>query len=84
MKNIETSILSLKPYAVLFMALTSAIISSIFWVQNYGDDHYYPIQSGEHIEEDHRELKADIEKIRDQNIEIILMLGHIEGSLSND
>jgi|15BtaG_2_1085339.scaffolds.fasta_scaffold28303_3 hypothetical protein len=84
MKNNKNNISTLKPYAVLFMTLTSAIVSSIFWVQNYGEDHYYPLSSGEHIEEEHREIKADIEKIRDQNIEMILMLGRIEGALSND
>lgn len=82
--NNKLNISALKPYAVLFMTLTSAIITSIFWVQNYGESRYYPLLSGEHIEEDHRELKADIEKIRDQNIEIILSLGRIEGALSND
>ena len=81
MKN---NISTLKSYAVLFMTITSAIISSIFWVQSYGESHYYSISSGEHIEEEHHEIKADIEKIRDQNIEMILMLGRIEGALSND
>jgi hypothetical protein len=83
-QNNQNNMSSLKPYAVLFMTLTSAIVSSIFWVQNYGEDHYFPLRAGEHIEEEYKELKDDIEKIRDQNIEIILALGRIEGAISND
>lgn len=84
MKDNKNNISTLKPYAVLFMTLISAIVSSIFWVQSYGEDHYYPLDSGKHIEEEQREIKDDIEKIRDQNIEMLLMLGRIEGAISND
>ena len=73
-----------KQYAVLVMSLVSAIVTSIFWVQSYGEDHYYALNSGEYMESEITDMQDDIEKIRDQNIEIILMLGRIEGALSND
>jgi len=79
MANRQTD--KLKQYFVLSMSLISAAISSIFWVQNYGENHYYPLRSGEYVENEIKEIQGEISKIRDQNTEIILMLGRIEGAL---
>ena len=84
MSNNKISLSEIKLYISLLIATATILLSSVFWIQNYCKENYYSIQSGIYIEEEHKEFKDEINKIREQNIEIILMLGRIEGELKND
>ena len=75
---------SFKQWVGITLSLIGAVIASIFWIQSYGGAHYYSEIAGENLEAELQEVKADIRLIRDQNNDIILMLGRIEGRLESN
>ena len=65
----------------MLIAVISVLLNGVFWVQNTNDEQYYAKLSGENLESKVRDLKDDMKIIRDQNDEISVMLGRIEGRL---
>ena len=71
--NIKT----LKEYILLVVAIITAIAGIIFWVQNVDKDKI------ERLENDIELIQADINKIKDNNTEILRVIGRLEGKLDN-
>lgn len=80
----ENDLMRFKPLFVFFISGLSIVVSSIFWVQNYSENHFYSITSGAHLEAEINDLNEELKYVRKQNEEMILMLGRIEGMLEND
>ena len=58
------------------IAIVAAIASIIFWVQSADDGRI------QHIEDEVKELKADMKEINKQNSEILRLIGRIEGAMT--
>ena len=66
----KSNISQVKEWTTFAIAIVAAIASIIFWVQ---------IQ---HIEDEVKELKADMKEINKQNSEILRLIGRIEGAMT--
>jgi uncharacterized membrane protein (DUF106 family) len=62
---------------MLIVAIITAIAGIIFWVQNVDKDKI------ERLENDIELIQADINKIKDNNTEILRVIGRLEGKLDN-
>tara|TARA_R100000664_G_scaffold30279_1_gene42698 strand:- start:241 stop:483 length:243 start_codon:yes stop_codon:yes gene_type:complete len=71
--NIKT----LKEYILLVVAIITAIAGIIFWVQNVDKDRI------DRLEKDIELIQFDINKIKDNNTEILRVIGRLEGKLDN-
>ena len=71
--NIKT----LKEYILLVVAIITAIAGIIFWVQNVDKDRI------DRLERDIELIQVDINKIKDNNTEILRDVGRLEGKLDN-
>jgi len=71
------SLSGLKDYILLGVAVVSAIAGIIFWVQGSNDEKIA------RLEHDIEAIQADINKIRDNNTEILRVIGRLEGKLDN-
>ena len=71
--NLETA----KEYILLVVAIITAIAGIIFWVQNVDKDKI------DRLERDIELIQADINKIKDNNTEILRVVGRLEGKLDN-
>jgi len=71
------SVSALREYIMLVVAVVTAIAGIIFWVQNVDDDKI------ERLERDIEVIQADINKIKDNNTEILRVIGRLEGKLDN-
>lgn len=66
-----------RDYILLAVAIVTAVAGIIFWVQNVDDDRI------ERVERDIEIIQADIDKIKDNNTEILRVVGRLEGKLDN-
>lgn len=64
-------------------AAASALIAVVFWVQTQGNDKYYPKLAGENLEKQLTKIEQHMDVVELQNVEIIRLLGRIEGSQSH-
>ncbi len=71
------NISALREYIMLIVAIITAIAGIIFWVQNVDKDKI------ERLENDIELIQADINKIKDNNTEILRVIGRLEGKLDN-
>ena len=71
------NISALREYIMLIVAIITAIAGFIFWVQNVDKDKI------ERLENDIELIQADINKIKDNNTEILRVIGRLEGKLDN-
>lgn len=71
------SIKALKDYILLSIAIISAIAGIIFWVQSSNDEKI------SRLDRDIEVIHADINKIKDNNTEILRVVGRLEGKLDN-
>jgi len=71
--NISTA----KEYIMLVVAIITAVAGIIFWVQNVDKDKI------DRLERDIELIQADINKIKDNNTEILRVIGRLEGKLDN-
>ena len=68
---------TLKEYILLVVAIITAIAGIIFWVQNVDKDRI------DRLEKDIELIQVDINKIKDNNTEILRVIGRLEGKLDN-
>lgn len=59
--------------------VVSVVVSVLLWIQVQGNDKYYPKLSGENLEKQLVKIEQNMNDIESQNIEIIRLLGRIEG-----
>ena len=71
------SISALREYILLVVAIVTAIAGIIFWVQNVDDDKI------ERLERDIEMIQVDINKIKENNTEILRVIGRLEGKMDN-
>jgi len=71
--NINIS--TVKDWLTFIIAVVIAIAGVIFWVQNINDPKF------EEIEKEIQFLRNDITQIRDDNHEILRIVGRLEGKL---
>ena len=62
---------------MLVVAVITAIAGIIFWVQNVDKDKI------ERLEKDIEMIEVNIDKIKDNNTEILRIIGRLEGKLDN-
>jgi len=67
----------IRDYLLLGVAIVTAIAGIIFWVQNVDDDRI------QRLEHDIEMIQTDINKIKDNNNEILRIIGRLEGKLDN-
>ena len=71
------SLKDLKDYILVAMAIISAIAGIIFWVQSSNDEKI------SRLDRDIEMIQVDIDKIKDNNTEILRVIGRLEGKLDN-
>ena len=77
MSNNNINVSALREYILLVVAIITAIAGIIFWVQNVDKDKI------DRLERDIELIQADIDKIKDNNTEILRVVGRLEGKLDN-
>lgn len=75
--NNNLNISTAKEYIMLVVAIITAIAGIIFWVQNVDKDKI------QRLERDIEMIQSDINKIKDNNTEILRVIGRLEGKLDN-
>ena len=73
----STNIENLKDWFNFIIAVVACVAGVIFWVQSSNDPRF------EKIEKDISLLREDIKNIRDDNSEILRIVGRLEGRLNN-
>ena len=59
-------------------------ITVMLWIQSQGNDKYYPKLAGDNLEKQIARIEQHMDGIEHQNLEIIRILGRIEGSQAKD
>jgi uncharacterized protein YoxC len=77
MGNNNLNVSALREYIMLVVAIITAVAGIIFWVQNVDKDRI------ERVERDIESIQTDIDKIKDNNTEILRVVGRLEGKLDN-
>jgi len=67
----------IRDYILLGVAIVTAVAGLIFWIQNVGDDRI------ERVEHEIELIRSDVNKIKDNNTEILRIIGRLEGKLDN-
>jgi len=73
----EINLQTLKDWFTFIVAVVATVAGVIFWVQSINDPKF------EKIEKDIQVLRNDIKQIRDNNNEILRIVGRLEGKLEN-
>tara|TARA_R110000824_G_scaffold88135_1_gene216752 strand:- start:979 stop:1218 length:240 start_codon:yes stop_codon:yes gene_type:complete len=73
----NVNISTVKDWITFVIAVVIAIAGVIFWVQNINDPKF------EEIEKEIQLLRSDITQIRDDNHEILRIVGRLEGKMEN-
>ena len=73
--NINIS--SFRDYILLGVAIVTTVAGIIFWIQNVGDERI------ERVEHEIELIRSNIDKIKDNNNEILRIIGRLEGKLDN-
>ena len=76
-ENNNLNVGTVREYIMLVVAIITAIAGIIFWVQNVDKDKI------ERLESDIQMIRMDIDKIKDNNTEILRVIGRLEGKLDN-
>ena len=74
----EINIQSVKEWFTLAVAIIATIAGVIFWVQNINDPKF------EEIDNKIQLLREDVTQIRDNNNEILRIVGRLEGKLESN
>ncbi len=61
------------------VSIIGAVLTAVFWIQIQGNDKFYPKLSGENLEKQLVKIEVNMNDIESQNVEIIRILGRIEG-----
>lgn len=61
------------------VALIMMVLGAVFWIQNSGDDKYFPKLAGENLQAQIQELDEDMDKVQNQNDEMIRILYEMKG-----
>ena len=77
MSNNNLNVSALREYIMLVVAIITAIAGIIFWVQNVDKDKI------ERLEHDIEMIQIDINKIKENNTEILRVIGRLEGKMDN-
>jgi len=77
MSNNNLSVSALREYILLVVAIITAVAGIIFWVQNVDKDKI------ERLEHDIEMIQIDINKIKENNTEILRVIGRLEGKMDN-
>jgi len=67
----------IREWFTFIIAVIAAVSGIIFWVQNVDKDKI------ERLERDIESIQVDIDKIKDNNTEILRVVGRLEGKLDN-
>lgn len=81
-KSVIDLINLLKVIIVPVVAGAGIIVSIIFWIQTSGDDKYYAKLKGEETERQLLKLDNKLEKLENNNNEMILLLKSIEANVT--
>jgi len=73
----SVTISMIRDYILLGVAIVTAVAGLIFWIQNVGDDRI------ERVEHEIELIRSDVNKIKDNNTEILRIIGRLEGKLDN-
>jgi hypothetical protein len=73
----DIDIQTLKDWMTFFVAVIVAVAGVIFWVQSINDPKF------EEIENKIQLLRSDIVQIRENNGEILRIVGRLEGKMEN-
>ena len=73
----STGIQNLKDWFVFIVAVVSCVIGTIFWVQSANDSDIA------RIETEIQSLRDDIDTIRENNNEILRIVGRLEGTIDH-
>jgi len=71
----ENNFQHIKDWFVFMVAVVSCVAGVIFWVQNTNDPKF------DHLEDQINILRDDIQKIREDNNQILRIVGRLEGKL---
>jgi hypothetical protein len=66
---------TVKDWFSLVVSIIACIAGVIFWIQQSSNDKI------QHVEKEIVSLRSDIDKIRDNNTEILRIIGRLEGKL---
>ncbi len=66
---------TVKDWFSLVVSIVACIAAVIFWIQQTSNDKI------QHVEREIVSLRSDIDKIRDNNNEILRIIGRLEGKL---
>lgn len=66
------------------LALVMVVLGAVFWIQNEGDDKYYPKLKGEALEQQVQKLDKTLEGVEKQNNEMIRLLYEMKGRSHTD
>ena len=75
MTEVKSAIENAKEWFSFAVAVIVCVAGVIFWVQQSSDGKI------KHVEKEIAELRADIDKIRDNNNDILRIIGRLEGKL---
>lgn len=62
------------------VALVMMVLGAVFWIQNSGDNKYFPKLAGENLQAQIQELDDDMEKVQNQNGEMLRILYEMKGA----
>jgi len=71
------SLESLKEWFTFAAAVVTCVVAIVFWVQTSSDSKFAKVESEIQV------LRQDIDKIQQNNQEILRIIGRLEGKLSN-
>jgi cell division protein FtsB len=74
-QNNNDTLRSVKDWFTFAVAVIATVSGVIFWIQRADNDQF------ERIETKIEAVEADIDKIREDNVEIIRLIGKLEGKL---
>jgi GTPase len=66
---------TIKEWFTFAVAVTATVSGVIFWIQKADDDKF------QRIEDKIEAVETDVDKIREDNVEIIRLIGKLEGKL---
>ena len=72
-----STIQNLKDWITFMIAVISCVVAIVLWVQNVHEGEF------EHMHNEISSLKQDIEKIRENNSEILRIIGRLEGLIEH-
>lgn len=62
------------------VALIIMALSVVFWIQNFGNDKYFPKLAGENLQAQIQGLDKDLDEVQKQNGEMLRLLYEMKGA----